>query len=267
LVAVIKGIQDTLDDENAKFEQTSLTQSLFVNSVPKSGTHLLRNILRMFVPARQHYAFDFVQVPNLHIHGRAFDPQRPTLSSGHLIFSEESVAALGSATRHLVLVRDPYDWVLARTRFLLSDEFQQDNLLYLKEGKVGLGELLNLVILGIYQKSPSLMDMYMHNALAWIGTSAKIVRFEDLKEAANDLGSKRSERYFQEIFDHLEREMPEDWRERVRIGADPAQSRTARQNLNVAKAYDIPKALPDAQKLIIDACAPGLRAALGYGKP
>jgi len=266
LVATIKGsIQDTLDDENAKFTQVGLDTSIFVNSVPKSGTHLLRNILRMFVPARQHYDFDFVQVPNLHVHGRAFDPLRPTLSSGHLIFTEEAVKTLGK-TKHLLLVRDPYDWVLARTRFLLSDEFQQENLAYLKSGTMELGALLNFVILGMYQKSASLMDMYMHNALGWIGTSAMIVRYEELKDAANDLNSKRADEYFQALFDHIGRERPDDWRERVRIGADPAQSRTARQNLTIAAVYDIPKELPDAQKLVIEACAPGLREALGYGK-
>ena len=52
---------DTLDDENLKFVQQPLQHPLFLNSVPKSGTHLLRNIIRMFVPVEQQYKEQFVQ--------------------------------------------------------------------------------------------------------------------------------------------------------------------------------------------------------------
>ena len=43
---------DTLDEENLKFEQQPLGHSLFLNSVPKCGSHLLRNVVRMFVPVK-----------------------------------------------------------------------------------------------------------------------------------------------------------------------------------------------------------------------
>lgn len=263
MAAVIKGIQDTLDDENEKFAQTPLDHPIFINSVPKSGTHLIRNIVRMFVPVGQHYDFDFIQIPNLHIHARAFDPARPTLSVGHLLFADVSTQALGKA-RQVILVRDPYDWVLARTRFFLSDEFQQENLLHLKQGRIELEALLNMMIVGIHQKAPSIVDIYMHNAVSWLGTSAMLVRYEELKVHANDLESPASDAYFKKIFDHLEIARPDDWRERVRIGADPRQSRTARQNLTPAAIYDIPNELPAAQKRLVDVFAPGLRSILGY---
>ena len=38
---------DTLNEENLRFEQQPLRQTLFLNSVPKCGSHLLRNIIRM----------------------------------------------------------------------------------------------------------------------------------------------------------------------------------------------------------------------------
>ena len=52
---------DTLDEENLKFEQRRLPHPLFLNSVPKCGSHLLRNIIRMFVPVDQHYNAQFIQ--------------------------------------------------------------------------------------------------------------------------------------------------------------------------------------------------------------
>ena len=264
MAAFIKGIKDTLDAENAKFSQAELRNPLFLNSVPKGGTHLIRNILRMFVPVDQHYSRDFVQIPNMHMHMQAFDAAKPMLSCGHLLFADVSVRAIGKATRHIVLVRDPYDWVLARTRFHLSDEFQQANLMHLKDGTMGLEELLNLMIVGIHQKSPSVLDIYMHNAVAWTGTAAFMIKFEDLRDAVADLDSKRSAAFFDDLFAAAGLDKPEDWKDRVRTGANPAQSRTARQNLNLAGGYDIPNELPAAQKRLLDVTAPGVRAILGY---
>ena len=67
---------DTIDEENAKFTQVSLSRSVFLNSLPKSGSHLLRNILRMFVPVDQVYGPQFVQFPNLNQHLGAFDENK-----------------------------------------------------------------------------------------------------------------------------------------------------------------------------------------------
>ena len=115
---------DNLNELNRNFSQTPLEQPVFLNSVPKCGTHLFRNIVRMFVPVEQQYHATFIQIPVLKQHLRAFSKPTPKLSWGHLLFSDESAIAL-EGVRHTVLVRDPYTWVLARARFFLSDTFQQ----------------------------------------------------------------------------------------------------------------------------------------------
>jgi len=51
--------QDSLNLLNKDFSQSSLTQPVFLNSVPKCGTHLVRNIFRMFVPVEQQYHDSF----------------------------------------------------------------------------------------------------------------------------------------------------------------------------------------------------------------
>ena len=263
MAAFIKGMQDNLDARAREFEQAPLRQTLFLNSVPKGGTHLIRNIMRMFVPPEQHYHYEFIQIPNLQVHGRALQSNPPYLSCGHLLFSDQSVQALRGA-RHVVLIRDPYDWVLARARFYISDEFQQANLGHLKTGAVTGPELLNMMILGIYQKAPGLIDIYMHNAAAWIGTGAAIVKYEDLRAAVEDLDSRRSETFFMRLFADCGVEAPGDWRERVRVGSDKGQSRTARENLKLAPGVEIPDELPEAQKRLVEFAAPGLRRLLGY---
>src|SRR3982750_472252 len=168
---------DTLDDENRKFSQHKLQHPLFLNSIPKSGSHLLRNIVRMFVPVDQQYAAQFIQVQFLHEHFGAFSDPRNFLSWGHLMFTDSAAVVVGK-TRQIVLVRDPYEWVLARARFFVSDEFQGFDLL--KEGTLSPEAILNMMILGIPEKAPPLLTLFTYNAVAWLGTGAHLVRFEEL---------------------------------------------------------------------------------------
>ena len=112
---VVRLKPDTLDEENRKFAQVRLPQPLFLNCVPKSGTHLLRNVMRMFVPVADQYKAQFIQWGNLQQHKEAFRPERNMLSWGHLMFSDASAIEAAPA-RKIVLVRDPYSWVLARAR-------------------------------------------------------------------------------------------------------------------------------------------------------
>jgi len=262
-MAVVRGLADTLNAEVAALPQAPLRQPVLMNSVPKSGTHLLRNILRMFVPVEAHYDADFVQIPNMHLHLEAFNPYAPRLSAGHLLFSDQALANIRFA-RHLLLVRDPYDWVLARARFFVSEEFEQENIAHLRSGVFSAEALLNLMIFGIHQKSPALIDIYTHNAAAWLGTGAYLVRYEDAVRAVKDLDAPSSETFITGLLEAAGIDRPDDWRARVAIGADRKQSRTARENLKLPAGLQFPSELPEIQKQLVEFHAPGLRALLGY---
>lgn len=259
--AVILGQKDTLEEEAVRFARMPIAQGVFLNSVPKSGTHLLRNIVRMFVPVEQHWRGDFIQIPNLHLCRAAFAPERPLLSWGHLLFSDDS-AALVQKVRHVLLVRDPYDWVLARARFFLSEEFQGP-LNNIKNGAVPIEDVLNMMIMGVHQKAPGLLDIYIHNAAAWVGTRARFVKYEDLVAHLRAIDGVDGEAFFRGLLGYCGVDpLPADWRERVLVGSDRKQSRTARENLQVA--VEVPEVLPPAQRRLVDVIAPGLRALLGY---
>ena len=251
---------DNLDDRNREFAQQELRQPVFLNSLPKSGSHLLRNIIRMFVPVEQQYGADFIQFANLKNHLAAFDTP-PKLSWGHLFFAEISAATTGVA-RRILLVRDPYDWVLAVARFMLSDQFEGD-LDLLKRAPLTAEQLLNIVIFGMPRKSPGLHETYLFNAVAWLGTGVYLVRFEELRDAVSNLETAQAERYFAGLFGACGIERTTDWRERVAIGADRQQSGTARENLDI-RGVRIPDELPDMQKQIVGLVSPQLRGILGY---
>ena len=252
---------DNINELNAQYSHQPLRQPVFLNSVPKCGTHLLRNIMRMFVSVEQHYRDTFIQFPTLSQNLAAFSTQAPKLSWGHLLFSDDSAIALKHA-RHTLLVRDPYTWVPARARFFLSDNFQ-GQMEHLKGGAVSTNEVMNLMIFGIIGKAPTIREIYQHNALAWMGTSARIIRMEDLVVAVKDLESDQAEQFFTELLDFYGIVKLADWRERVRIGSDREQSGTARENL-AGGTGDIPDELPDAQKRLVDHMLPDVRELLGY---
>lgn len=251
---------DTLDEENLRFEQRPLRQTLFLNSVPKSGSHLLRNIVRMFVPVDQHYTTQFIQAQIIERHLQAFSDPRQLLSWGHLMFNDYSAVAVGRA-RQILLVRDPYDWVIARARFYLSDEFGGFEIV--KEGTLSVDALLNMMIFGVHEKAVPLATTFVYNAVAWLGTGVYLVRYEDLVAAVKDLDGEQAGRFFADLFAACGIDRPNDWRERVRIGSDRKQSGTARENLT-GVSVEFPRELPEMQKRMVDMVAPGLRELLGY---
>ncbi len=253
--------KDNLDNANARFAQTRLARPVFLNSIPKSGSHLLRNIMRMFVPVDQQYGADFIQWGNLQAHRSAFDPASPKLSWGHLFFADASVIET-AATRRILLYRDPYDWVIARARFILSEQFR-GNVDHLRSGSVSADELLTMMIFGLPQKLPSLNDIYELNAAAWLGGRCHVVKYEDLTRHLGNLERTDAEAFFRTLLEAAGISFPADWIERVRLGANREESATARENLT-GIAFELPETLGARHRALVDYQAPGLRQVLGY---
>lgn len=257
---VVKLQPDTLNLETSRFAQQPLRQPVFLNSVQKSGSHLLRNIVRMFVPVEQQYQRQFVQWGNMPDHLEAWDPSKNYLSWGHLFFSDASAIELAHV-RKILLYRDPYDWVLARARFFMSENYE-GNVDFVKKGRLKIDDLLSLMIFGIHGKAPPMADIFMFNAVAWLGSDVHVVRFEDLRTHVRNIDSQSSEAFFRDLLLACGIPMPADWRERVRVGSDPKLSGTARENLS--GLIDLPDELPAKHKRLVEFAAPGLRRVLGY---
>jgi len=260
--AVVKVRPDTLDAETVRFAPEPLRHPLFLNSIPKSGSHLLRNILRMFVPIDQQYREQFIQWPNIRQHLDAFDSSHNYMSFGHLFFTDGPAIELAHV-RKILLYRDPHDWVLSRARFYLSEEFQGE-LEHLKDGRISVDDLLTLMIFGIRNIVPSLSNMYELNVVGWLASDVFPVRYEQLRDHVKDLDTPEAEAYFGALFDACGiAPLPANWRERVTVGADRRQSGTARENLTGIRVK-LPDELPEKHRRLIEYAAPGLRSILGY---
>lgn len=258
--AVIQSRPDTLNPQVRRFAQAPLQQTAFLNSVPKCGTHLLRNIVRMFVPVERHYDREFIQLQNLEQHQVALDPRAPAFSVGHLIYADMAALATRHA-RHVVLVRDPYDYVLSRARFVFSEEFKHPMLEPLK-ASASVEQVINFMIFGVPAKGPALRDVFTFNAVAWMHTGAQIVRYEDIVAALKTLDTPESETFFRDLLGKFGIALPQDWRERVRIGS--AREHSATDSGKLSGVPDFPKTLTDGQKALVEFAAPGLRSLLGY---
>lgn len=260
--AVVRVRPDTLDADTVRFAPEPLRQPLFLNSIPKSGSHLLRNVLRMFVPIQQQYREQFIQWSNIRQHMDAFDGARNYMSFGHLFFTDGPAIELAHV-RKILLYRDPHDWVLSRARFYLSEEFQGE-LEHLKDGRISVDDLLTLMIFGIRSIVPSLSHMYELNVVAWLASDAFPVRYEDLVSHIKRIETREAGAYFNELFEACGiAPVPENWRERVQVGADRRQSGTARENLTGIRV-SLPDQLPEKHRRLIEYAAPGLRSILGY---
>jgi hypothetical protein len=100
--------------------------------------------------------------------------------------------------------------------------------------------------------------------VSWLGTEVQVLKFEDLVQQVKSLDTDGAESFFAELLAGLGMEgLPDDWRERVKVGSDREQSGTARENL-AGGTGQIPDELPETQKRLVDYAAPGLRAILDY---
>ena len=216
----------------------------------------------MFVPVEQQYHQMFIQLPMLQDHLAAFSKNKPMLSWGHLLFTDDSAIATYEVKK-LLIVRDPYDWVLARARFMLSKNFDGE-MEKVRSGKMTIEDVLSLMIFGVYQVAPTMEEIYTNNAVAWLGTGVKLVRFEELVKHVKNLNTAEAEEYFTDLLSVCDMlKLPDDWKERIKVGADRKQSGTARENLTDTK-LKVPDTLPDINKQMVDYAAPGLRQILGY---
>jgi len=254
---------DQLLEDSRTFECERLKQGLFLNSVPKAGTHLLRNILLMFVPKDQTYSTDFIDAENVRKHLSALIEEQAYFSWGHLAFSEFTAPVLRKV-RKLLLIRDPYDYVLSLSRFLLSEHPTNELSKYIKKMELTASEVMRIVIFGVYgpHDHPGVEHVYFKNALAWLGEDTYLIRFEDLQTHVADPTTEAADEYFTKLLEAAGIAKPNDWSTRLKVGSDPRLSWTSRSY--VIGPSSLPEKLGSLERSLVDCAAPRLRALLGY---
>ena len=159
-------------------------------SVPKSGTILLRNILKSILG-------DNLVIPsNSFIRPLAtadYLLALPSLTNrvyvGHIWYSEDLAKKLSSIPK-IVLIRDPRDNVVSYTHFM--DRIANDVFGAREEywSKKDWEEKLSTMIFGlntrpgwnskVMSEYPSVFNNYLNYALKWVGPDTFLVRYEDI---------------------------------------------------------------------------------------
>lgn len=257
---------DLRDLARSRFEGIPQSRPLFLNSIPKCGTLLLRNVLLMFVRGESVVLDEFIIDPNISQHQEFFKPTARHFLWGHVTHADEA-ARITCDARSLILVRDPFDYVLSYASFLYSLQNDATFGRYVRAHMLPVDRVIAAVIFGNGNSElyfEDLRDVYLKNAVAWLGTGTTLVRYEDLVWSLRHLDSPEAETYWRALIEACGFvEFPSDWRDRVRAGSDRKLSSTARENLDVLAP--IPTELTATQKAMVEAAAPGIRAILGYG--
>lgn len=159
---------------------------IFVNSVPKAGTHLLKRCLELFpgvVDAGLHVD---ISQPLEQIRARLARLDSGELASGHLVHRPEYIALLRELEpAHLLMLRDPRDVALSLAEYIPRLESH-----YLRARFLGLtpDERLMACIVGLREPRPAWDDVALRDVGAafrqftpWLHEPGVWrVRFEDL---------------------------------------------------------------------------------------
>lgn len=206
----------------ARFATLDLPVSALVNSHPKSGTHLLRNILLHFFSARTHAPFLFHD--NFATAAAAAGPR---LFVGHVPWS---VAAAPDAPplRKILLVRHPATMVLALARAFYDGNTTREDFIALRSSRT-FEEIVACVLAGYaHQGQPCaapVAESLRYFTLDWLEGADCVIRFEDIRTAL--AGSDDDVvRVFEPLFGTLGCPLPDDAAARIRAGSAGAISTT-----------------------------------------
>ena len=205
----------------------SLQEPVFCLTVPKSGTHLLANIMRALVGAEN----VFPGLINSDVLLRPDFAVEPKVYIGHVSYSLEVARVMGSAPK-ILLCRDPRDLAVSYCDSLYSGKVPPDDLnQFVRTNLVPPEEALSLVIFGgqmggtVYLDCGTLFRTYY---LQWLPLASLTVRYEDLLPREGNL--QRSASIVRDILGVTGIELSDD--EIVRAlqeGSDPGKSATFNQ--------------------------------------
>lgn len=247
----------------SKFTTVTGFRPIILNSLPKSGTLLLRNILMHFVGVdaisqKTLQSFEEIQY--------AIDRQYSVITAhmGRSIWMEHLFKKNNPSPRMIILIRHPIDNAYSLANHLIRDDQEGEISKALKMYEVADKEVVHHCIVGAKIGGHLLEDVttrYM-NYVSWLSfrDDFLLLKYEDLISMISNIADQRSERYFDQIFSYCGIERPSDWRDRIVTAANPDISWTAQKVSTDTDKY--PNRLEVARTLNI--FSPGLCRSLGY---
>lgn len=251
-----------LHDSITRWSPMALHFRWLVNSHPKSGTHLLRNILLHFARGAVHRAIVFFDTYNLALQTTS----APAIYIGHVPRVTFTANAESQGLGTVLLIRHPCAIALALARAFYDVNTTRADYVQMRE-ECSFEEIVRKVICGYecagFRSSP-LATSLAEFTLEWLGETAFVVKFEELVVRLEG-PDYRLVAYLAPLLEGMFHTVPIDAAERIRAGATPAishtYSRTRETALVKIRPADVHSLIPAAESRRLRE----ITAALGYG--
>lgn len=235
---------------------------IILNSIPKCGAHLLRNIFMHFI--------NWDVVNHEWIHTGNDKSIKGSMEQGKRYFTGNLMQDIGTTRdvegfKMVILIRNPrtYTLALARSLYHPSRHWWTDIATFVQENQIPFTEAITYAIVGQHYGNDTIIpinDMYLKFALQWFDNAAIIVKYEELMEHIIKIESSESYSYFYKLFESVGIPMFTDWKERVIAGSQPFLSASFIEG----QVQENTELLTEAHELMLQLIAPGLKKMLGY---
>lgn len=251
-----------LNDSVTRWSPMSVHSRWLVNSHPKSGTHLLRNIVLHFARGAVHQAILFFDT----YRGVVQTTSAPEIYIGHVPRATFTSVPESREFGTVLLIRHPCAIALALARaFYDVNTTRADHLQMRRE--FSFEEIVGKVICGYecagFRSSP-LATSLAEFTLEWLGETAFTVKFEEIVARLKG-PDYRLVAYLAPLLEGMFRTVPDDAAQRIRAGAAPeishTYSRTGDGALARLRPADVLALVPTAESRRLREIA----AVLGYG--
>ena len=147
-------VADPVAEANSQFQCAPLRSRIFLNSVPKCGTVLLKNILLMFTPWEQHYRW-FISTSKYPEHPSVVESDRYRFFVGHMNHTPDTSQILKNF-KHILIIRDPYSYVLSYARWFYTEQMYGQSQLarHVQDHGVDFDDVVRYMIKGWHHYCP-----------------------------------------------------------------------------------------------------------------
>ncbi len=207
-------IKEALAVSVDKFEPLPLGCSVLINTAPKAGTHLLRNIVAHFVG--EGCREQFVMYDDI---ATTFPVKETQIVVGHVPWCVEAITATRGVPQ-VLLIRDPVDVLVSLSRAAFAPHEVRGDYVFAREN-LSLHEYMALLVTGydIEGVSVGSFARFLHEfMIGWSGQEVFLVDFSELLTIDHAL--------LRNLLNFCGVEMPRDWRKRLAAGMTPGLSAT-----------------------------------------
>ncbi|CAN7313010.1 hypothetical protein [Caulobacter sp. LjRoot300] len=209
-----KQVNISLKKSFEKFEALHPSQSVLINSTPKAGTHLLRNVVAHFVG--ENCREQFVMYDDI---ATTFPLAEGQVVVGHVPWCVDGILATRGLPQ-ILLIRDPVDVLVSLSRAAFAPNETRNDYVFAREN-LTLHQYMALLVTGydIDGVSVGSFSRFLHEfMIGWYGQDVFLIDFSEVISLDRSM--------LRDLLGFIGVNLPRDWRKRLAAGMKPSLSAT-----------------------------------------